>query len=545
MHVKVKRWLVISGVLFLASLIGVFTVFAQSSEVEQETKLLDYEHQGRFSYLAYQKASYLFDDFFPETEESPETEENSQTTEIPKIPISSPKYPIEITDRFDITFTYQLVSNQDELVTRISEEVEVMLSLRKPDEAAEEIVLVPNSTQTGSFTVNFSLEASELAVSTISVIKVKVYTTIETATGPIFESFNQNLIIESNGPLIELDEDLSSIQQGSFGELIYWQIGEFDYSVRLKSNSPWGAIEIGPPPVIPSPSPPPPSPPPPLSSKVLGPKDIIFFNLLERIDMTYHYRLLATRPLKQVTSKVVITAVLEGVGVWSKRYPLLSTEESGDFDVNFTLDLFKYLELLQIIRQETGTSAEAGALSIIVDVHTTAETGFGPIDEVFSQTLSTVLENSAPAWNDELLLTKPGSIKATSLIPNPNKYLGLSLGGVRTLSTTAMVVFFLSLLFSVVLYVRFKPVKPSPSQGEALRVQKKYGKLMAEATVHTPMEGEMIISLSSIEDLTRIADELAKPIIHQVPDTSKEQHIYYVIDGLTRYQYILSINVEE
>ena len=532
------RLLIVSTVLLIVSLVGVITTSALPKEVEQETSLLDYEHQGRFSYLAYQKASYLFDDILPEI--SPETEESPETpeiTEIPKSPPSAPKYPVEIIDRFAMTFTYQLVPDQDELVTRISEEVEVRVVLNKPDEEPEEVVLVPNTTQTGPFTVSFSLDASELALSPATTITATVYATMETATGPIFESFTQSLTIKSKGPLLEVEENLGSTQRASFGELSYEQIGEFDYSVRMKADSPWGGITIGPPPVIPPPPQPPPQPPP-LSSKTLGPEDTIFLNLLDRMDVTFYYKLASDRPLRQVATDVEITAVLEGAELWSKTFPLLQAEKNGNFNVSFPLDLFHYLELLEIIRKETGASAESYGLSITADVHTTAETDFGPIHEVFSQTLSTALGGGTLGWNEELAQTQPGSIKETRLVPNPNKYLGLSVSGVRILTAAAAGVFFLVFLFSLVVYIRFKPLELSPLEKEALRVRKKYRERMAEATGQTPIEGEKIISLASMEDLIKVADELAKPIVHQAPSASEESHAYYVLDGATRYQYV-------
>jgi hypothetical protein len=371
---------------------------------------------------------------------------------------------------------------------------------------------------------------------------------METATGPIFESFTQSLTIKSEEPLLELYENLSSTKRASFGELSYEQTGEFYYCVRLKSDSPWGAITIVSPPDIPpplSPPPPPPPPPPPLSSKILGPKDTIFLNLLDRIEASFYYQLASDRQLNQVDTEVEITAVLEGAGLWSKRFPLVSTEESGVLNVSFTLDLFHYLELLEIIREETGASAESHGLTIIADVHTIADTDFGQIDEVFSQTLSTTLEGGTLGWNEELVLTQPGSIQKTELVPNPNKYLGLPLAGARNLSAALAGVFFLLFALSVVLYVRFKPVELPEVEREAVGLRKKYGKLMAEATVHTPVEGEKIISLGSMEDLIKVADELGKPIIHLAPSTSEEPHAYYVLDGATRYQYLIAINVRE
>ena len=38
----------------------------------------------------------------------------------------------------------------------------------------------------------------------------------------------------------------------------------------------------------------------------------------------------------------------------------------------------------------------------------------------------------------------------------------------------------------------------------------------------------------------KIADELGKPVVHQSEGPSGDNHIYYVIDGNTRYQYVLT-----
>jgi len=43
-----------------------------------------------------------------------------------------------------------------------------------------------------------------------------------------------------------------------------------------------------------------------------------------------------------------------------------------------------------------------------------------------------------------------------------------------------------------------------------------------------------------MEDLMKVADELLKPVIHQPPSTPEEAHAYYVLDGTTRYQYLLT-----
>ncbi len=61
---------------------------------------------------------------------------------------------------------------------------------------------------------------------------------------------------------------------------------------------------------------------------------------------------------------------------------------------------------------------------------------------------------------------------------------------------------------------------------------------MAFGTSETLLKEERLISLSSMEDLIKVADELGKLVIHQAPGVSEETHAYYVFDGTTRYQYV-------
>jgi hypothetical protein len=75
---------------------------------------------------------------------------------------------------------------------------------------------------------------------------------------------------------------------------------------------------------------------------------------------------------------------------------------------------------------------------------------------------------------------------------------------------------------------------------EAQRIKKKYGQRIVEATGQVPIEHDRVISLDTIEDLINVSDEVGKPIIHQAPDTSDDNHAYYVFDGEKWYQYLLS-----
>ena len=130
--------LIVAAVLFLGSLGGVLVTYGLlPTEVEQETTLLSYQHRGEFDYLVHQKASYLFGDIPIET--PPAT---------PQAPPSTLQYPADITDRFHMSFTYEVILDRGMAVT-YSHQMEVRAVMQKPGAEPEEVVLVPATTRTG------------------------------------------------------------------------------------------------------------------------------------------------------------------------------------------------------------------------------------------------------------------------------------------------------------------------------------------------------------------------------------------------------------
>ena len=107
------------------------------------------------------------------------------------------------------------------------------------------------------------------------------------------------------------------------------------------------------------------------------------------------------------------------------------------------------------------------------------------------------------------------------------------------------IIFLLILIASMVFYNQTKPAELPLFEKEAIAIGKKYADRIAKAGSQTPVVGENIIFLGSIDDLVKVADELGRPIIHQPPNTTEKQHTYYVIDGTTQYQYIITKQSKE
>jgi hypothetical protein len=523
-----KRAAAISAVLFIISLVGMLAGSTLPTEVEQEVPLLNYEHNGRFDYLVYLKPSYLF---------GPEPEEESE-------PPPNPQYPVAlIEDEMEIIFRYE---TDAPLLQEVKQGVKIEAVLQNGDLWQKVVELVPTTDKTGSFKVEFVLDLDEIneLFDTIDEeteipTRTRLITIVATVgLGEHLEaagSFVQSLPITLSSTVLEIGSERVKAVLDPTGGIE--ARGTFDYTIYLEENSLYKTDTLKPPAATPYVSPQP---------KTLGVGPVIPYELVDRMDTSYHYDFRASRPLTELTQEVTITATLDNPEFWSKTFVLVpSTRQPDSLQVDFPVDIVYLNELLTAIREETGSAGEAYSLIIEAFVHVTAQTDIGPIDEIFTQTLSTELGGGTLIWNEELEMTQEGAITTTYIIPNPNRYLGLSVDGVKTTSLVLGIIFLIIFIASLVFYQKTKPPKLPLFEKAALAVGKKYADRIAQASSQTPLVDEKIISLGSIEDLVKVADELGKPIMHQPPTATEKWHTYYVIDGNNQYQYIIAKQSKE
>jgi hypothetical protein len=517
-----KRIAIISAVIFIISLVGMLAGSTLPTEVEQEVPLLNYEHNGRFDYLVYLKPSYLFG---PEPEAEPEPPPNLL-------------YPIALVeDEIEMSFRYE--TDLAPLQAR-PQGVKVEAILQNGDLWQKTIELVPVTEKTGNFKVEFTLDLDEInelfdTIDEETGIKTssrEVTLVATTGLGQHLESstFVQSLPITLSSTVLEIGGELVELVLDDTGGIEAQ--GTFDYTIYLEENSLYKTDTLKPP------TTPPYTPP---EQKTLGVGPVIPYELVDRMEASYYYDFQASNPVTDLYEEVTITATIESPDLWSKSFVLVpSTRQSGNFKVDFPVDLEYLNELLKAILAETGTGGEAYNLTIEAFVHVRAQSDYGPIDEVFTQTLSTELGAGTLIWNEELAMTQEGAITTTYIIHNPNQYLGLSVNGVKTTSLILGIIFLVIFITSLVFYNKTKPPELSLFEKTALAVGKKYADRIAEARSQTSLIDEKIIMLGSIEDLVKVADELGKPIMHQPPTATDKRHIYYVIDGTSQYQYIVT-----
>jgi hypothetical protein len=173
-----------------------------------------------------------------------------------------------------------------------------------------------------------------------------------------------------------------------------------------------------------------------------------------------------------------------------------------------------------------------------VNIHATGETSFGPIDETFSPALNGTITGNVLSWAQNSTGSKTGAINQTTTIDN--KFLGLAVPTALIIFSMLSIIFMILLVVTAISYSKFRRETVSSFDRQIQKIQKSYGSRIAESIGDSSVNDKNPIPMNSIEDLMKIADELGKPVVHQCDGSSGDVHLYYVIDGNTRYQYSIS-----
>ncbi|GAI40581.1 unnamed protein product, partial [marine sediment metagenome] len=187
--------------------------------------------------------------------------------------------------------------------------------------------------------------------------------------------------------------------------------------------------------------------------------------------------------------------------------------------------------LTEVIREEIGMGAPTHDFTIEAKVHTSAETPFGPIDEVFTHTLKGALGTTTVVWEKELEKSEPGTIESTIIVTDPD---------VPTYRLWSRVV--AGVLLFLFLFVAWHAIWARPVMSnielEAFRAKKKHKNVIVDITkLPAAKREEAVVPIGSLDELIKAADSLLKPVLHLA---EADKHTYCIIDGLTRYQYVVT-----
>jgi hypothetical protein len=517
---------VVVSLLLIASIVGLWRAYAMPETVAQEVALVTYRHFGNFDGIVYVTPSYLLGN-------PPETSQDETESSL---------YFTNIIDDIQVGFDYNFVPDSP---TVVSSQVEVVAIITGPSKWQKTIPLTSASGLGNHFNISFPLDLDEIdeMINTIEVelgfrrpestvqnsyslvIEARVKVNGSAGSEQINDTFVQTTGIEVVRGTLEWDNQLFLSERETHSDFSYRHQGSFDYTIRVKQNS-----------LYPSQT---------LTSDLYSPPslirqqwsgEVIYLKLTDIMKTNFSYKFRCDKPVRNLVEELQVTASLEFTDVWTKTFILVpDTQESGDFEVEFYLDVNFFKELTDTIMEEIGMGPSSHQLTIEAVVHTSADTDFGRIDDVFTQTMTGELGTTVITWDEELESSKSGSISQTQVISNPDKLIGLSVSGARSLFIYLTSVIAVLCLFGGILYVIRGPAKLPEIEEEARRAKRKYKDLIVDVQELPEVKDAVVVPLDSLDGLVTTAQGLFKPVLHQV-ETGR--HTYCVLDAMIRYEYV-------
>ena len=514
------------SLLLIVSLFGVWTAFSTPIRTEQPIAVASYEHRGDFDYLVYLKSNSLYGPMQPETEE--QTEQKT----LPAV------FFREIIDEARLAFSYRFDSSEPASVTN---KVVVTITAENPGMWQKEMPVLEETYTGREFRVDFplylgSLERivedikEEIGVSggrTNFVIKAAVHTVAVSASGKTIEDdFSHEITAILDANTLKLDGSLERRDIGSEQGVSYTEEGWFNYEVYLKPNKLYGATVLRSE-WLPAAQPPSSTSP----SQPLGPGLVYFRSIMDKIEASFSYQFDCDEPVENLVEEVEVVAIVEDPGTWSKTITIVpKTRRSGPFVIDFPVELSKFTEVASTLGNELNINTLPCDLTIEAVVHTTADTDSGHIDEVFTHSLAAKLGGPTVTFTGGLGSRQPGIIEGSRMFPSPNAY------RFRILSLLGLALAAFGFLFVLKNSRQVKALAISRLEEEALRAKRKHRNVIVDVS-ELPSTGaaEVVIPISSVDELVRTADALLKPVLHHA---EADKHTYCVIDGAVRYQYV-------
>ena len=292
---------------------------------------------------------------------------------------------------------------------------------------------------------------------------------------------------------------------------VYWHKAAYNYAAELKPN------------II-------------YNKTILRPGEgTLYTAITNRINITFTYTF-ASNPNPEAANITLkaISAEIESPGKWIKTLSENEIKEilklTGSVNFTFEVDCASIRQIVDRIDKEVGVYSTSYNIYVAPTIHVKANINSKIIDEIFTPKLTIMFKTGADKGNyismEGLNQTRSGEIRETKEIPHPE------VEAQRNISYAATTVTAIGLAASAITYLRSaQRYKPGEEQAEKIKKTiEEYKDIIVEAA--KPPETQITIDIKSLEDLAKIAEILAKPILK-----TADGETFYIIDNGTKYQY--------
>lgn len=504
--------LVITGILLIVAIVVTVLGFNTPEMIEKTTTLVSYSLQGNFSEQAFG---------YQETDTCPTCQDDLIY------------FPAVISSTTG-TYTHEFIS--DEAVSDVKTTIQISAILTRTGYWSKTFVIVPSQEMTQK-TISFPLDtdsyletavtiSEELGLSKPSSIDITLLATTHTeatiAGAVIKEDMTQTCELTLSSTILNWSKPLDLTRKGYQANKAYEQRGNFGYTITLLPNSLY-EVETLQAPSVPVPV-----------LRQLNPAYNFQPDGIDRMNIIFTYNVVADNPFTDVSNTVDATAILSNPDGDQVVFPLLTSKEfSGDSTVNLPIDVTLLYDIIKDMENTTANDFDiAYSLVVKVNVHTTA-TLPGAVDETISAILPITLSADNLSIGDVSGNTKTGTITSTTQVENKNR---------STMLLTALSLWGLTILAGLWVIYQFLESQRARSVIHELwedtrETANKHRDIFVDvAELPPPAVTDKVAQIDSLPEMVKLSDSLLKPVLHQ---KEGDKHTYCVIDGATRYVFII------
>jgi len=295
---------------------------------------------------------------------------------------------------------------------------------------------------------------------------------------------------------------------------IYWHNALYDYAAELKPNIIYE------------------------NKTILKPGEgTLYTAITNKINLSFTYSLTSNPPPEtaNITLKT-LTIEIESPEKWIKTLSETSIKEIFKLkgSLNFTLEIAcaKIRELVDKIDKEIGTYTSTYNIYIMPEIQVNARISTKTIEETYAPKLTIAFKTGTEKGSyisiENLNQRVQKKITETRRVEYPE------IQTWRNISSAATALTSMGLVASGLLYMKNRQPIGEETAEKIEEIVSEYEDIMVK-TIRPPPETQITIELETLEDLTKIAEILAKPILHSIEGEEHKEHIFYIIDDDIKY----------
>ena len=254
----------------------------------------------------------------------------------------------------------------------------------------------------------------------------------------------------------------------------------------------------------------------------------IFFNLVDRIDVSFMYNVSSAVPLI-AQGDLTLSAELSDADGWTYPVPVAApvTFASNEASTSGTLDLTTVRARISDMESATGVRRDFYTLLVKASVNREVHRSEAVVTGVFAPNLEFKLDDTemhlATPGGSALTPSQGGLLSLPREVESHFEVLGLSV----TIAALRAVVLALVLIVAA---VWLDTLVRAGRADETSLIERRYRNYLLPVRAGDAL-GEMVIDVDSITSLARIADHTGAPMLHA------RAGAYHVVDGTRVYRY--------